>query len=68
MKVTVVGAGSTYTPELVEGLLARGDALPVTELVLHDVDAARLDVLTGLSGRMVAAAGSTMRVTVPTIS
>ena len=32
VKVAVVGAGSTYTPELVEGFVTRGDRLPVDEL------------------------------------
>jgi 6-phospho-beta-glucosidase len=55
MKVAVVGAGSTYTPELVSGL----SALPVRELVLHDIDAERLDVVGGLAGRMLERAGFT---------
>jgi 6-phospho-beta-glucosidase len=50
MKVAVVGAGSTYTPELVSGL----PALDVSELALHDVDAARLEVVGGLASRMLA--------------
>jgi 6-phospho-beta-glucosidase len=50
MKVAVIGAGSTYTPELVSGL----SSLPVTELVLHDIDAERLDVVGALAGRMLA--------------
>ncbi|MFD6624385.1 family 4 glycosyl hydrolase [Streptomyces diastaticus] len=57
MKVTVIGAGSTYTPELVEGLVARHSTLPVTELLLHDIDAERLAVLTDLTRRMVAWSG-----------
>jgi 6-phospho-beta-glucosidase len=48
MKVAVVGAGSTYTPELVSGL----SALAVDELVLHDIDGERLDVVGGLARRM----------------
>jgi 6-phospho-beta-glucosidase len=48
MKVAVIGAGSTYTPELVSGL----SALPVDELALHDIDAERLDVVGALAGRM----------------
>ena len=50
MKVAVVGAGSTYTPELVSGL----SALPVDQLTLHDIDAERLDVVGALAGRMLA--------------
>jgi 6-phospho-beta-glucosidase len=50
MKLTVVGAGSTYTPELVSHL----SQLPVDEVALHDVDAERLDVVGGLAERMLA--------------
>ena len=42
VKVAVVGGGSTYTPELVEGFVTRSDRLPVDELVLLDIDADRL--------------------------
>ena len=52
MKVAVIGGGSTYTPELIEGLANRRDRLPITELVLHDIDADRLAVVGGLAGRM----------------
>jgi 6-phospho-beta-glucosidase len=50
MKLAVIGAGSTYTPELVSHL----SQLPVDELALHDVDAERLDVVGGLAERMLA--------------
>lgn len=52
VKVAVVGGGSTYTPELVEGLATRGDRLPIDELVLLDIDPDRLSVIGGLAGRM----------------
>ena len=52
MKIAVVGGGSTYTPELVSGLARERDRLDVSELVLHDVDADRLEVVGGLAGRM----------------
>ena len=45
VKVAVVGGGSTYTPELVEGFVTRVDRLPVDELVLLDIDRERLDVV-----------------------
>jgi 6-phospho-beta-glucosidase len=57
LKIAVVGGGSTYTPELVEGLATRSDRLPVDELVLFDVDPERLEVVGGLAGRMLARAG-----------
>jgi len=53
MKLTVIGAGSTYTPELVSHL----SHLDVDEVALHDVDAERLEVVGGLAERMLARAG-----------
>jgi 6-phospho-beta-glucosidase len=55
MKLAVVGAGSTYTPELVAGLAG----LEVGRLALHDVDPGRLEVVGGLAGRMLDRAGFT---------
>jgi 6-phospho-beta-glucosidase len=52
IKVAVIGGGSTYTPELVEGLANRRERLPIDELVLHDIDAARRETVGGLAGRM----------------
>jgi 6-phospho-beta-glucosidase len=48
MRLAVVGAGSTYTPELVSGL----DRLEVERLAFHDVDAERLEVVGGMARRM----------------
>ncbi|HEU5372724.1 MAG TPA: hypothetical protein VFU51_10085 [Gaiellaceae bacterium] len=62
MKVTVVGAGSTYTPELVSGLRD----LDVAELVLMDVDAERLDVVGGLARRMLERGGYRGRLSLTT--
>jgi 6-phospho-beta-glucosidase len=52
VKIAVIGGGSTYTPELVEGLLNRTARLHVDELALHDIDADRLAVVGGLAQRM----------------
>jgi 6-phospho-beta-glucosidase len=57
VKVAIVGAGSTYTPELVEGFIRRADRFPVDELALLDVDHSRLEVVGGLSRRMLDRAG-----------
>ncbi len=54
MKVTVIGAGSTYTPELINGFLERLDTFPLTELWLMDIDASRLNVVGGFAQRIVA--------------
>ena len=52
MKLAVIGAGSTYTPELVSGLSREQERLAVSDLVLHDVDADRLDVVGSMAQRM----------------
>lgn len=65
VKVAVVGGGSTYTPELVEGFVTRGDRLPVDELTLLDIDPERLAVVGGLAERMMRRVGwsGTLRLT-----
>jgi 6-phospho-beta-glucosidase len=55
MKVAVIGGGSTYTPELVSGLTAQSDRLPLSELVLMDPDPERREVVGGLARRILAA-------------
>jgi len=52
-----VGAGSTYTPELVEGFVTRTDRLPVDELALLDIDPERLGIVGALAERMMRRAG-----------
>jgi 6-phospho-beta-glucosidase len=52
MKLAVVGAGSTYTPELVSGLMRDRDRIDVRELVLHDLDSDRREVVGGLARRI----------------
>ncbi len=66
MKITVIGGGSTYTPELVSGFLERADRLPLTELWLMDIDAARLDIVGGFARRMVTAQGDPFKVVLST--
>src|SRR4051812_10323296 len=54
MKIAVIGGGSTYTPELVSGLSRERERIDVRELVLHDIDAERREVVGGLAARMLA--------------
>ncbi len=58
MKVAVIGGGSTYTPELMDGLISSADAFGLEELVLMDVDAPRLEIVAGFCERMRAHAGA----------
>ena len=68
LKVVTIGGGSSYTPELVEGLLQRYDQLPVKELWLVDIEEGRekLEIVSKLAGRMVEKAGIPMKV-IPTL-
>ncbi len=51
MKFTVVGAGSSYTPELLDEMAARHEQLPVREIVLYDIDEERLGIMEGFCKR-----------------
>lgn len=63
MKLAVIGGGSTYTPELVDGIARLGGALSVEELVLADPDASRLAVVGPVSARIMKAHGHPGRLT-----
>ncbi|MFD3556921.1 6-phospho-beta-glucosidase [Streptomyces goshikiensis] len=54
MKLAVVGGGSTYTPELVDGFARLRDTLPISELVLIDPAAERLELIGALARRIFA--------------
>ena len=58
MKVAVIGGGSSYTPELINGFLERAAQFPLRELWLVDVLPERLNVVGGFAQRMVAAKGA----------
>jgi 6-phospho-beta-glucosidase len=57
MRIAVVGGGSTYTPELVDGLGRLRDVLPVDEIVLVDPDAERLELVGAFGRRILARLG-----------
>jgi 6-phospho-beta-glucosidase len=57
MKICVIGSGSSYTPELIEGFIDLWDELPVKTITLMDIDEVKLDILGDLATRMVNAAG-----------
>jgi 6-phospho-beta-glucosidase len=63
MKLTVIGGGSTYTPELVDGFARLRSLLPLTELCLVDPSADRVSLVAGVSRRMFARYGYDVRVT-----
>ncbi len=51
IKFTVIGAGSSYTPELIEGLSKKRNELPLKEIVLMDIDEKRLNIMTNFCKR-----------------
>jgi len=63
MKLAVIGGGSTYTPELVDGIARLSGDVAVEELVLVDPDESRLSVVGPFSGRLMRAHGHPGRLT-----
>lgn len=59
LKVAVIGGGSSYTPELIEGFIRRYEELPVQELVLVDIKEGndKLQIIGELAKRMIQKAG-----------
>ncbi|MFF7099959.1 6-phospho-beta-glucosidase [Streptomyces nigra] len=66
MKLTVVGGGSTYTPELIDGFARLRDTLPIEELVLTDPATDRLELVGGLARRIFARQAHDGRITTTT--
>ena len=64
IKITTIGGGSSYTPELVEGFIKRYDELPLRELWLVDVEAGKekLEIVGALAKRMFEKAGLSVEV------
>ena len=64
LKVVTIGGGSSYTPELVEGMIKRYDSFPVSEYWLVDIEKGRekLGIITDLSKRMVDKSGLPIKI------
>ncbi|MDX1303380.1 6-phospho-beta-glucosidase [Photobacterium sp.] len=60
LKLAIIGGGSSYTPELVEGVLKRLDRLPVKEIHFVDIEPGqkKLDIIEALARRMVEKVGA----------
>lgn len=59
LKIAVIGGGSSYTPELIDGFIKRKDELPVNEIYLVDIPEgeSKLNIVGNLAKRMVKKAG-----------
>jgi 6-phospho-beta-glucosidase len=61
LKICVIGGGSSYTPELIEGFIESWEEQPVGEIALMDIDPNRLEIVGGLARRMIQASGCLIR-------
>ncbi|HWI60508.1 MAG TPA: 6-phospho-beta-glucosidase [Symbiobacteriaceae bacterium] len=59
LKIAIIGGGSSYTPEIIEGFILRAHELPVREIHLVDIPAGKekLEIVGALAQRMVKKAG-----------
>jgi 6-phospho-beta-glucosidase len=68
LKVAVIGGGSSYTPELIEGFILNHRTFPVSEIMLVDIPEGqhKLSVVGGLAQRMTAKSGLPIKVRMTT--
>jgi len=64
LKIAVIGAGSTYTPELVNGFLSRADCLNADSIFMMDIDERKNSIVSGLAQRMISAKGLKTRLVI----
>ncbi|WP_350344079.1 6-phospho-beta-glucosidase [Proteinivorax tanatarense] len=59
LKIAVIGGGSSYTPELIDGIIQRAIELPVHEIQLVDIKEGedKLNIIYSLTKRMIKKAG-----------
>jgi 6-phospho-beta-glucosidase len=61
MKLALIGAGSTYTPEVIDGIVRLRHLMTVDDLFLHDTNEQRLEIVSGLAQRMLERAAHSTR-------
>jgi 6-phospho-beta-glucosidase len=66
LKIVVVGAGSSYTPELFASLTSGVRSLTVDEIALADLNADRLEFIADVARRILRTAASSIRLTTST--
>jgi len=66
LRISVIGGGSTYTPELMEGFIEKQAELGLATVTLMDVNQDRLSVVGGLCKRMIRATGSPIELVLST--
>ncbi|MEW9096044.1 MAG: 6-phospho-beta-glucosidase [Clostridiaceae bacterium] len=68
LKIAIIGGGSSYTPEIIEGFIKRYNELPVREIHLVDIPEGmwKLEIVGALAQRMVKKAGLNIKVVLTT--
>lgn len=66
LKIAIIGGGSSYTPEIIEGFIKRHHELPITDICLFDIEDGRYKVETvgALAKRMIEKAGVPINLTI----
>lgn len=64
LRICVIGGGSSYTPELIEGFIEKQDELPVHSITLMDIDPRKLEIVGGLAKRMKDAANTNIEIVI----
>ena len=64
LKMVTIGAGSSYTPELIEGLIKRRGTLPIGDLWLVDIEEGKkkLEIIGDMARRMIEKAGADIKI------
>jgi 6-phospho-beta-glucosidase len=62
LKIAVIGAGSSYTPEIIEKIHQRREHFPVSQVTFMDIDRRRLEIMFGFCRRFAAHLGSDIRI------
>lgn len=57
LKIAIIGAGSTYTPELIEGFILKRPQLKIDSIYMMDIDRNKLDIIGALTQRMLEKSG-----------
>jgi len=52
LKIVVIGAGSTYTPELIEGFIVRRESLHIGSIYLMDIDRKKMEIVGAFTERI----------------
>ncbi|MGI6741871.1 MAG: 6-phospho-beta-glucosidase [Brevefilum sp.] len=66
LKTSVIGGGSSYTPELLMGFIERQKDFPLTQLCLMDIDPERLDIVGSFAQRFAAHQDAKFEITLTT--